>query len=383
MKYKVPAYAQKTIQKKLDQLNRLAKRNGFPPIDYEWGGKTTTTVIDPDGIPVEVEAIELEMNAPTWKLDGGWKLAAVLDHSTEPNLIHAMPGYHGDLSAFYNAEPRCDHCGQKRRRTKTIIVEDKDGRQMQVGTTCVRPYLGVNPAFILDATIAWHSILEEIERWSPSGVREHMLLEPKGVLTLAAMMIRLHGWVSKAKAEENPLTYYSTANRVRDWIFALHRDEREEHPTDQDRELAARVMEWMSALETDNDYRYNLWALSQMDTWLPHHIGLATSAVAAYLREQEEKALAEQSESDWIGTPGQKVEVEATYKGAPTFETMWGTMYIHKFQDDDGNVIIWKTGKYLDLDDGDRVVVSGKIKEHDEYKGIRQTVLTRCKVMAV
>ena len=382
MKLEVPAYAQEVIQKKIDKLNRLAERNGFPPVQYRWGEKVKVGVIDPDGYIVQVEGIELFVDAPAWQVEGGWKLAAVLDHSTEPNLIRTVPGYDGDLSAFYDVEQRCDHCGQKRRRVKTIVVEAQDGRQMQVGTTCVQPYLGVDPEAILAATNAWHTIMEEARRWDSAGIRQHMLLEPRGVLTIAAMMIREYGWVSRSKAKENPLAYTPTADLVSGWIFALHRDEREEHPTDADRKLAEKVLEWMSGLETDNDYKYNLWALSQMESWLPHHIPLATSAVAAYLREQEEKARAEQAGSDWIGTPGQKLEVEATYQGGPVFETQWGTMYIHRFVDDDGNVIIWKTGKRLDLAEGDMAVITGKVKAHDTYRGIRQTVLTRCKVKA-
>ena len=35
-----------------------------------------------------------------------------------------------------------------------------------------------------------------------------------------------------------------------------------------------------------------------------------------------------------------------------------------------------------DVNTGDKVILKGTIKEHNEYRGYKQTVLTRCKVVA-
>lgn len=40
------------------------------------------------------------------------------------------------------------------------------------------------------------------------------------------------------------------------------------------------------------------------------------------------------------------------------------------------------TGKSIGHEVGDVITVSGTIKEHNEYPGEKQTVLTRCKVAA-
>jgi hypothetical protein len=62
------------------------------------------------------------------------------------------------------------------------------------------------------------------------------------------------------------------------------------------------------------------------------------------------------------------------------------------FVDNDGNIFKWSTSSNLEytikdqsysqwhiLDKGAIVQLSGKIKAHDEYRGQKQTVLTRCK----
>lgn len=46
--------------------------------------------------------------------------------------------------------------------------------------------------------------------------------------------------------------------------------------------------------------------------------------------------------------------------------------------DKNGNVLVWKTG-YQDMEEGKFYTVTGTIKEHNEYSGEKQTVLTRCK----
>jgi hypothetical protein len=97
-------------------------------------------------------------------------------------------------------------------------------------------------------------------------------------------------------------------------------------------------------------------------------------------------ANAPKTDSEYIGEIGDKVELELTFKDYFTFEThysYYGELnFIYKFADADGNTIVWKTSKALELEQGETYKVKGTIKEHNEYKGDKQTVLTRCKVAA-
>ena len=98
----------------------------------------------------------------------------------------------------------------------------------------------------------------------------------------------------------------------------------------------------------------------------------------------------EPSGSEYLGEVGKRLKVAVTLKKSFSFENDFGTTYIHNFEDDAGNVIIWKTANSLteyaygsgtytphELKSCD---LTGTVKEHSEYKGIWQTVLTRCKV---
>lgn len=102
--------------------------------------------------------------------------------------------------------------------------------------------------------------------------------------------------------------------------------------------------------------------------------------------ERIEAEKARRAISQYVGEIGDKVELKATYIKTAMFEVEsfrgYGTdtMKIHTFKDDAGNVIIWKTTVPLGLEPETQVTVKGTIKDHNEYRHEKQTVLTRCKV---
>ena len=106
---------------------------------------------------------------------------------------------------------------------------------------------------------------------------------------------------------------------------------------------------------------------------------------------EEARIKAQKAISKHVGQVGDKLNLTATFDHTAWFECKsfagYGTetMYIHTFKDPDGNVLIWKTANGLGeigLQKGDQVQITGKVKEHNEYKDEKQTVLTRCKVVA-
>lgn len=101
--------------------------------------------------------------------------------------------------------------------------------------------------------------------------------------------------------------------------------------------------------------------------------------------EREAKIAAEKAKSDYIGTEGEKINVEAEYVATAEFEVPsfggYGTqtMRVHIFKIGDSK-LVWKTTCTLNLERGSKVALKATIKEHREYNGEKQTVLTRAKV---
>lgn len=108
-------------------------------------------------------------------------------------------------------------------------------------------------------------------------------------------------------------------------------------------------------------------------------------------KDAEYKKQTGKHDSEWIGNPKDKIEVHVTYKHSAYFNGYMGaSTYIHTFETDEGNIIIWKTGnplEYVDEHDFYRTIAEGSdftikatVKEHTEYNGVLQTAVTRLKI---
>ena len=103
-----------------------------------------------------------------------------------------------------------------------------------------------------------------------------------------------------------------------------------------------------------------------------------------YTKYLEKKALEEQRNTDkaksqYIGNVGDRIRITvANAETVTSWETMWGTTWLEKIKDESGNVYIWKTSACTDIKPGK--TLTGTVKDHSEFNGEKQTVLTRCKV---
>lgn len=86
--------------------------------------------------------------------------------------------------------------------------------------------------------------------------------------------------------------------------------------------------------------------------------------------------------SEWQGKVGERITrtLKMTrYFGFDTQYSYYGEVqYIAILEDEDGNQYKWST-QHLWLEENKFVTVKGTVKDHSEYKGVKQTVLTRVK----
>jgi len=114
-------------------------------------------------------------------------------------------------------------------------------------------------------------------------------------------------------------------------------------------------------------------------------LGLVASVPLMYdnyvkSKKKQEKYSYYQDHSDFIGQPGDKFSVEVSVI-ENTFLSYKG-FYIYAFEDAQSNVIKWMTGKELDIKIGDKFMLSGTIKAHNQTKYYgAETLVTRCKVI--
>lgn len=86
----------------------------------------------------------------------------------------------------------------------------------------------------------------------------------------------------------------------------------------------------------------------------------------------------EPSTSEWVGEVGERIERvfhfdKLVWRGVGVAGK---TSYMWLMSDEDGNAYKWSTSCYYE--EGDAVKLRATIKDHSEYKGTKQTVVTRC-----
>lgn len=86
----------------------------------------------------------------------------------------------------------------------------------------------------------------------------------------------------------------------------------------------------------------------------------------------------EPSASEWVGEVGERIEKvfhfdKLVWRGAGVAGK---TSYMWLMSDEDGNAYKWSTSCYYE--EGDVVKLRATVKDHSEYKGTKQTVVTRC-----
>lgn len=101
------------------------------------------------------------------------------------------------------------------------------------------------------------------------------------------------------------------------------------------------------------------------------------------------------SNSNYQHDVNDRVDLNLIMLSEREFDSYYGTKYVYTLVDGSGNVYTWFTSNllaYRDKDNcdndvfadpGDMVHIKGTVKDHTEFRGTKQTVLTRCKVVNV
>ena len=90
-----------------------------------------------------------------------------------------------------------------------------------------------------------------------------------------------------------------------------------------------------------------------------------------------ERLLYEQNSSEWVGTIGERLELELTVLSNYAKDTNYGVNHTHILEDQQGNRYGWSTTA-RNWSVGEIKKIRGTIKSHETYKNIRITWLTRC-----
>lgn len=315
---------------------------------------------------------------------GEWRVVAVVDH-VQRVVINLTDDYKAPRKIVDRQD--CDHCGYQRQRNITYMLKHADGREAQVGSSCICEFTG-DPRALDCADGA-----REYAEWASGGLLELQFGEAsKGVnltffLALAAMVIERHGFVSGRDAYETGgvSTKERTLQALAQYQYYLgsNTDEaKSTRPEERHYEQAKATYDWMLGLPDDDEaYLANLRQIAVNGYVQNSTAGLATSAVIAYQREKERIAYAEViADSEYVGEVKSRIKFVGKLASVRALTTVYGTTTMYKFLANGKDVVVWFATRDAGLTSGRTYEVEGTVKAHEMYRNIKQTVVTRCKV---
>lgn len=381
MSYLNDAYLAK-FEKKIASFNKKLINKGMEPLHYTANREEVSYAVL-RGEPVDCPKIWYKMMVPVWNVvisddtiipETGWRLIAVVNH--EEHIVTQLDK-NIDFSVIekYRHSTYCDHCHTNRYRKANLIIMNEAGETKSIGTTCASDFFGHNMNLWLQK-IGWYL-------WNPdcfssnndeeSSNMYSMYIEYplEEVLACANAIIREYGYTPSS---EDLSTKAMLIHAFNEYDYGYNEN---------DVKFAREVIEWAKTVSGSN-YMMNIRQIAENNNVTMKNFGYAASMIPTYhkaMLREEENEKKDVRESEYVGNVGdKKVRFDVIYDGSNGFDTDYGWMFIHKFHDNNGNVIIWKSkNNVYDVNVGGAMSFTATIKEHNIYNGTKQTVVIRLK----
>ena len=376
------------IASRIERIEARCEKKGYPAPSLEVVDIYMTRgreVIGGDTYCYEPGDKKIVLTLPTITVDG-WTLVARVDFmdtesSGRKGIVSTVPGQAAP-DGLHHIDETCEHCFKDRKRNRIYIFKNGD-QWKRVGSTCIRDYIGLDAKMLLHCTEA-RTWFQSDEESFYTGAKYYGLTR---YLASVATIIRKHGWAPSK--DDNPtwsLAYQLRIDLLRP--FKMSDAERKEwDATEADWQLAKDAIEHfrnLSDYRRMSDYQRNLAVLADCPTVDFKRLPLAASMVIAYRKVLEQRIENERLAKEaggYAGQPGEKVKsVKVKIKSVRSFEGLYGTTTLYTMLDDANRVYVWYSSRsFDDVKTGSLQTVSGTIKAHKPYKGVPQTVVTRCK----
>lgn len=352
MQYSIPC---SNLEKLIKKLNHIRNKGAEVSLSYDKENvkyERLTTGEYYSYYDVEVSG-EYKIN--------NWQFIATLDHTSNGNIIRKITN---DVlpERFKDCAPYCEHCNTSRRRKDTYVIKNLiTGEFKQVGKQCLMEYTSGLSADVCAALASVVRICEEAEEFDLIDNSNMTVLSSDEVKKAAYVNVKESGYIKDV-----------TVRSILDNFRALA-DSCPENALQE-------VDEWVSTLNINSEYLRNASLAWKKDYIEKRDLALIASFINVFFREKQ-KRLEQQinSTNTYAGNIGDKVSFKVA--AIKALYTKFGAMFaynaddavVYRIVDTTGKIYIWSTAKTIQEND----IISAKIKNLSEYKGEKQTTITR------
>ena len=413
--YKFEVQSDYALRKAIETIKKMSKKFKIPEpqiivsdkvkrgIDYDeiWGEYKYYV----DLIPVKIIVDEI-FKLPDYEVVG------VVDNETSGSVkIGETPV----PSELMTPSQECDHCHVNRNRGKSWIVKQlSTGEFKRFGGDCVKKVFGINPAKFIKA-IDFFNLLSNtlggFDEEEMRGGREKKRISPFMIaipLPVAVAVVKYaldeRGYVKKLGYQQETQvsawrTDYeyvrtnkgkATADLCEDIMF----DDERVHNFQPDNELTDKLKEYWASVDIrdpQSSFGEFQTAIKRMFETGEFRVLECSKLIYATHKYLEVKIMGEKKPSEFVGTVGEKMLfTDLKLKGHRSFNSAFGEGNIWSFEDVDGNSIkkfgelstAFRTSEgaeqlYGDYNKGDIFTFISDVKKHEEYNGLKSTVIGR------
>lgn len=389
------------LKVRLAQANKQAAKCGVAALILTQGETVTKTRKLSEKFEESYQETEIILTGETPKYEG-WSFVASLELGENGAIIRSLVGTECP-SDQRNRGNVCDHCGHSRNRKHTYVVINEDGSVKQIGRQCLKEFMGngrFNPEFIA----RWFEMLVDLSNSNDddgyggarSEDRRYTMAE---ILQITGAVIARKGWVSSNEAKFND-TLTRTSSEVSgilsykrnsyyiDYAYeAFRREVLDDASSEARKEESTEALAWLMSQEANSDYMHTCQVIAK-DGWVDCSRFAFTCSILPTFRKamsreveratREEKAKSEAADSVYIGEIGDRLTITVNVSNVKVLESRgYGESYLHFMHDENGNSVKWFASS-RPLEVGQHTV-KATVKDHREYKGMKETLVTRVK----
>lgn len=405
--YRLSTTELERTQAKIEKLNKRAAKKGLAgsQVGLEHLGEVKVTYTeDHQGnllafpLTVVYQRVAITGTAPKFE---GWNFIAALDFDRNAGLVtRTVPGYEGRVQRESLQEGRCDHCKTDRYRKTTYVLEHEDGRQVQIGSTCIKDFLGqdVRPAFIFPKDI---EELDDEPGFGRGGWRDADV-SVETALAVAWAAVTEYGFV-RSSAQEFGGGDVPTKHRISQVIFPADREPfRSEdlgvqarlQPLAEKAQAQAKLIRdyiLSDQFSGDSEYVVNLKSIVSAERVSSRFFGLLASAPQAWARsvERDLKRAAEKAEikNEFFGQEKERLELTVRVRSIKSIPGSYGydpqPTALYTLVTEDGHLVKWFSSNWgLGEEVNEHTFrIKATVKGHEVYNDTKSTVITRAKVL--
>lgn len=393
------------VEKKINSIKNKCEKLGLP-FKYEVLGEEFRNV-GSEMKPVYIKFIKVDVEGRAYISD--YEAVAVAECTKNGNVMRKINHEVEIPARYYNSGCICEHCNSDRYRKEVLIIRNVNtGEYKQVGKACCKLYTGNLDAQWVAMLGEFYDTLAEEEQDGmsydhlPVGGRYYPLDE---VVETAYAIIRKIGYFS---SNTNLPTKVLTSICMNDGYSAMNKELKfrkydiEFCGSDFDgvEDYAKKVIEYYGKAEVNNDFMRNISIIIKNGYVSQKELGYVCYLPQGYMKEvekAEQKRIAAErrAKSNALGYFGEvgkryKNEKVTSIEKVSCYTTQFGITYIYRITLESGHELIWKTtgepyelavvNYFFEKDKYEIDTIAFTVKGHGEYKGGRQTVVTRCRL---